>query len=97
MSSGQFPVVVGGTNYYIESLLWKILIENSDAQSDDENDTHLSLYERDKYHVEQQQKQQEAGKESSIWTCDRYNMPLYSSFLITMMVVKNWTGLIDYV
>lgn len=22
------PIVVGGTNYYIESILWKILIEN---------------------------------------------------------------------
>ncbi|KAL1128939.1 hypothetical protein AAG570_013473 [Ranatra chinensis] len=27
MSSGKLPVVVGGTNYYIESILWKILIE----------------------------------------------------------------------
>lgn len=26
------PIIVGGTNYYIESLLWKILIENPDSE-----------------------------------------------------------------
>lgn len=25
------PILVGGTNYYIESLLWKILIDNPDT------------------------------------------------------------------
>ncbi len=27
LSRGVMPVVCGGTNYYIESLLWKILID----------------------------------------------------------------------
>lgn len=26
------PIVVGGTNYYIESLLWKILIEDCNSR-----------------------------------------------------------------
>ncbi|XP_066254481.1 tRNA dimethylallyltransferase [Euwallacea similis] len=25
---GNFPIIVGGTNYYIESILWKILVQN---------------------------------------------------------------------
>lgn len=28
----KIPVIVGGTNYYIESLLWKILIENPENE-----------------------------------------------------------------
>lgn len=28
------PVIVGGTNYYIESLLWRVLVEDSEAESD---------------------------------------------------------------
>ncbi|KDR17577.1 tRNA isopentenyltransferase, mitochondrial [Zootermopsis nevadensis] len=28
MQDGKLPVIVGGTNYYIESLLWKVLVEN---------------------------------------------------------------------
>lgn len=28
-SKNKLPIVVGGTNYYIESLLWKILIQNT--------------------------------------------------------------------
>lgn len=31
MQDGKLPVIVGGTNYYIESLLWKILVENRDS------------------------------------------------------------------
>lgn len=26
------PIIVGGTNYYIESLLWKILIEDPSSE-----------------------------------------------------------------
>lgn len=26
-SRNQLPIVVGGTNYYIESLLWKVLLD----------------------------------------------------------------------
>ncbi|KAI4500707.1 hypothetical protein M0802_004299 [Mischocyttarus mexicanus] len=28
MSEKKIPIIVGGTNYYIESVLWKILIKN---------------------------------------------------------------------
>lgn len=28
----KLPIVVGGTNYYIESLLWKILVDNPDGE-----------------------------------------------------------------
>lgn len=27
---GQIPIIVGGTNYYIESIVYKILVESSD-------------------------------------------------------------------
>lgn len=29
-TSQKLPIVVGGTNYYIESLLWKILIDDGE-------------------------------------------------------------------
>lgn len=36
---GKVPIVVGGTNYYIESVLWEILIdENESTSSDEESD-----------------------------------------------------------
>ena len=28
LSEGRIPVICGGTNYYIESLLWKILVDD---------------------------------------------------------------------
>ncbi|CAG9827753.1 unnamed protein product [Diabrotica balteata] len=31
-NNNKMPIVVGGTNYYIESLLWKILIDDGDFQ-----------------------------------------------------------------
>ncbi|XP_076315822.1 tRNA dimethylallyltransferase-like [Tachypleus tridentatus] len=31
---GKMPVIVGGTNYYIESLLWDVLIKPEDSSSD---------------------------------------------------------------
>ncbi|ERL84601.1 hypothetical protein D910_02029 [Dendroctonus ponderosae] len=32
MQSDKLPVVVGGTNYYIESLLWRILVQNPEEK-----------------------------------------------------------------
>lgn len=32
LKSDKLPVVVGGTNYYIESILWKILVQNPDEK-----------------------------------------------------------------
>ncbi|KAJ9587242.1 hypothetical protein L9F63_019221, partial [Diploptera punctata] len=37
MKIGKLPVIVGGTNYYIESLLWRILIEDSSEELKQEN------------------------------------------------------------
>ena len=34
LGEGKIPVICGGTNYYIESLLWKILIDDSDDRYD---------------------------------------------------------------
>lgn len=34
------PIIVGGTNYYIESLIWKVLVDNPnqcDFDSDEES------------------------------------------------------------
>ncbi|GBM65338.1 tRNA dimethylallyltransferase [Araneus ventricosus] len=48
MKQGKLPIIVGGTNYYIESLLWEVLIPNQkehnkllfDEDSSFENDSH---------------------------------------------------------
>ena len=50
------PVICGGTNYYIESLLWKILVDGEerhqrttsedDDDSDDDNRSNQELYTR---------------------------------------------------
>jgi hypothetical protein len=34
MQDGKLPVIVGGTNYYIESLLWKVLVDNHEDSMD---------------------------------------------------------------
>ena len=34
LGEGKIPVICGGTNYYIESLLWKILIDDIDDRYD---------------------------------------------------------------
>ncbi|GFG40614.1 hypothetical protein Cfor_06651 [Coptotermes formosanus] len=31
IQNGKLPVIVGGTNYYIESLLWKVLVEEDES------------------------------------------------------------------
>ncbi|EDV90672.1 tRNA dimethylallyltransferase [Drosophila grimshawi] len=41
LAKSKPPIVVGGTNYYIESLLWDILVNTKDEQTaDDTNSTH---------------------------------------------------------
>lgn len=35
LAKRKLPIVVGGTNYYIESLLWKVLIADEDLREDD--------------------------------------------------------------
>ena len=52
LADGKVPVIVGGTNYYIESLLWRVLLDTgagSDANSDDDDagDEHRLVYELD--------------------------------------------------
>jgi tRNA dimethylallyltransferase len=43
---GKIPIVVGGTNYYIESLLWDILIDKSESQSSEDEDEYVNLKKR---------------------------------------------------
>lgn len=44
-SRNCLPVIVGGTNYYIESLVWQMLIDDKKASEDDEeNDTDLMSF-----------------------------------------------------
>ncbi|ALC46786.1 CG31381, partial [Drosophila busckii] len=43
LAKSKPPIVVGGTNYYIESLLWDILVETKQLQADaSENAEHLT-------------------------------------------------------
>lgn len=39
LANGRVPFIVGGTNYYIESLLWKVLMDDRDTDSDSEYDS----------------------------------------------------------
>jgi tRNA dimethylallyltransferase len=43
--NGRVPVIVGGTHYYIESLLWKVLLDGDNHKSGRDQTT--LLYERD--------------------------------------------------
>ena len=54
---GKMPVICGGTNYYIESLLWDVLVKTKDgntvepinrkrAKFDDETLDNVQLYEK---------------------------------------------------
>lgn len=47
MSKSKFPIVVGGTNYYIESLLWNILVvdDNSNKSDDIKNKPAIKITE----------------------------------------------------
>jgi tRNA dimethylallyltransferase len=36
MSNNKIPVIVGGTNYYIESILWNVLIDSKQTNKRDE-------------------------------------------------------------
>lgn len=42
--NGRVPVIVGGTHYYIESLLWKVLLDGDHKSGRDQT---TLLYERD--------------------------------------------------
>ena len=42
LNEGRVPVIVGGTHYYIESLLWKVLL---DDEGNDQSDSPL-LYDK---------------------------------------------------
>lgn len=48
MSNNKLPIIVGGTNYYIESLLWNVLIGD-----DDENARQMLAYDYDNYLLRQ--------------------------------------------
>lgn len=36
---GKIPIIVGGTNYYIEALLWDFLVDVASCNSDSSNET----------------------------------------------------------
>jgi len=45
ISNNKLPIVVGGTNYYIESILWEVLVLNEDM--DEGHDKQCLVYDRD--------------------------------------------------
>ena len=59
LSRGVLPVICGGTNYYIESILWKVLIDQARETStktdipreDGNNDDDVHLDKRAKFDV----------------------------------------------
>lgn len=42
LAKSKPPIVVGGTNYYIESLLWDILVQTNDEQIASDDEHHLT-------------------------------------------------------
>jgi tRNA A37 N6-isopentenylltransferase MiaA len=50
LANDKVPIVVGGTNYYIESILWKILVQNTikyehNRRKSDPSDDHPDSFE----------------------------------------------------
>lgn len=45
LNEGRLPVIVGGTHYYIESLLWRVLL---DSDEDSDGQEGALLYETDR-------------------------------------------------
>jgi tRNA dimethylallyltransferase len=45
MSNNKIPVIVGGTNYYIESILWNVLIDSKEINKRD--DKQSLVFDRD--------------------------------------------------
>ena len=39
IKSSKPPIIVGGTNYYIESLIWQVLVDNPPSSAADESDS----------------------------------------------------------
>ncbi|XP_042235082.1 tRNA dimethylallyltransferase-like [Homarus americanus] len=48
LSQNKIPVIVGGTNYYIESLLWNVLIDTIPVEKEGTSSSKKLVYDRDK-------------------------------------------------
>lgn len=59
ISKGKVPLLVGGTNYYIESILWKVLI-----QSDEDLRDKALVFDRDLEPVDNFESDEELTKEN---------------------------------
>ncbi|XP_066963285.1 tRNA dimethylallyltransferase isoform X1 [Macrobrachium rosenbergii] len=59
LSQGIIPVIVGGTNYYIESLLWNVLVDSAPEEEVTEDKL---VYERDKEYYERPVVKGESGQ-----------------------------------
>lgn len=46
LREGKIPFIVGGTNYYIESLLWEVLIGERKVKSNNSSSTHHEFMKR---------------------------------------------------
>lgn len=70
LDKGKIPVIVGGTNYYIESILWNVLVNTAPEERDLEATTRPPklVYDRDKetYGVTKKNKCRGAGGGDSV-------------------------------
>ena len=62
LRDGKIPIIVGGTNYYIESLLWKVLLQDEQRQCGEQSNDDLLTYERDDVYRSQTTKNPNRGE-----------------------------------
>lgn len=72
LSQNKMPVIVGGTNYYIESLLWNVLVDSLPASEEDNSAAKKLVYDRDKEFYVHSSKRNASGDENA-WKKSKLN------------------------
>lgn len=76
LSQNKMPVIVGGTNYYIESLLWHVLVDSLPAGEEDSSAPQKLVYDRDKEFYVHSSKRNASGSkdgDESAWKKSKLN------------------------
>ncbi|XP_042878743.1 tRNA dimethylallyltransferase-like [Penaeus japonicus] len=77
LAQSKMPVIVGGTNYYIESLLWNVLVDSLPASEEKSSAPEKLVYDRDKEFYVQSAKRNASGGskdgDESAWKKSKLN------------------------